>query len=156
MSHVATAVSWFKQNFSWSNSAQSWIERILAVGFVVSFASLCWQTGERGLWSLPYWLGFFIFWAVVGRLTGFKIFGPVLFYDMLTTARRGRYSLIRVAYSGLLLLVLFWVWAMEWGGGFRHLTEREAAGRIAMTFFNSFTVVQLIGVFLLTPAYVAG
>src|SRR5207302_11017958 len=35
-------------------------------------------------------------------------------------------------------------------------SAREEAGRIGITFFSSFTVVQLIAVFLLTPSYVAG
>src|SRR5438046_2690039 len=36
-----------------------------------------------------------------------KLFGPVLFYDMIRAARRGRYFLLRFLYALLLLYILF-------------------------------------------------
>jgi len=92
--------------------------------------------------------------AVLQRMGWLKMLGPVLFYDMLVTARRGRYSLIRCGYSMILLLVLFSVWSAT--SPFSHHSSREDAALIAMKFFEWFTVVQLVATFLLTPAYVAG
>ena len=133
----------------WSGPALAWFIVSVAFGAILTAWFDSW-------WCLVYWIPFALLWIVLEKLGFLKLLGPVLFYDMLTTARRGRYSLIRVAYSLLLLMVLFWVWMTVWAGGFQRLTDREAAGRIAMGFFSAYTVVQLIAVFLLTPAYVAG
>ena len=35
-----------------------------------------------------------------------KLFGPVLFYDMITTARRSRYVVMRLLYAAILLGIL--------------------------------------------------
>ena len=133
----------------WCGPSLAWFVISFCVGFVL--------TGfTAGLWSLLYWVPFALFWVIMEQRGYLKLLGPVLFYDMLTTARRGRYSLIRVGYSLILLMVLFWVYLTVTLPGFQRLTDREAAGRVAMGYFSAFTVVQLIAVFLLTPAYVAG
>jgi ABC-type transport system involved in multi-copper enzyme maturation permease subunit len=155
MSRVAISVTWLRQNFSWSNSARSWIERFIIVAVLLGFLVLGLASCILPLWLFCTLAGLFIATtAVLVRSGWLKLFGPVLFYDMLTTARRGRYSIIRCLYSLVLLLVLFWVWATV--ATFSGQSAREEAGRIGMSFFSSFTVVQLIAVFLLTPAYVAG
>jgi ABC-type transport system involved in multi-copper enzyme maturation permease subunit len=155
MSLVQSSTSWVKQTIGWSNSSESWTERIVGAAVLVCAVGLWWMGGRLNLWqNVTLWCLLVITGAVLMRHGWLKLFGPVLFYDMLTTARRGRYSMIRVLYSFLLVLVLFWSWSMI--SSFNRQSPREEAAQIGMRFFESFTVVQLIAVFLLTPAYVAG
>lgn len=157
MSRVQASLVWVKQSLAWSNSPQSWIERIAgtlvlacAVGLILAAG-----TGRIGPWATLALTALLVtVVAVLSRIGWLTVFGPVLFYDMLVTARRGRYFLIRCLYSGLLLLVLFTVWANV--RPFGRTTARDQAAQIGMTYFEWFTVVQLIAVVLLTPAYVAG
>jgi hypothetical protein len=49
-----------------------------------------------------------------------RVFGPVLFYDLLRTARRGRAFLLRAVYAALLLYVLVSIhlfWLARYGYG---------------------------------------
>ncbi len=155
MSRVQTSVAWVKQTFSWSNTAESWMERLVGAGVVLCAVGLYLVGGRLGVWeNLVLWALLAITGAVLLRRGWLKLFGPVLFYDMLCAARRGRYFLIRCLYSMLLLLVLFSVWASV--QPFTRQSAHDEAAQIAMHFFESFTVVQLIAVILLTPAYVAG
>src|ERR1700724_1083702 len=52
--------------------------------------------------------------AVVARVAVLALmgnpFGPILFYDLICTARRGRYVLIRCLYLSALLALLFLLW----------------------------------------------
>ncbi len=156
MSLANASASWFKQTFSWSNSSESWVERGVGLAVVLGAAGLWLLGGRLNVWqNVALWTLLLIVGAVLMRRGWLKLFGPVLFYDMLTTARRGRYSLIRCVYAGVLLLVLFWAWSLTMPFA-RTGSDRDEAARIAMTFFNLFTVVQTVAVFLLTPAYVAG
>ncbi len=157
MSRVQASLVWVKQSLAWSNSPQSWIERIAGTIVLASAVGLILAAGygHIGPWGTLALAALLITTvAVLSRVGWLTVFGPVLFYDMLVTARRGRYFLIRCLYSGLLLLVLFTVWANI--RPFGRMTARDEAAQIGMTYFEWFTVVQLIAVVLLTPAYVAG
>src|ERR1700692_1396692 len=82
-----------------------------------------------------------------------RVFGPVLFYDLLRTARRGRAVLLRAVYATLLLYTLvlvYLVWLGQHGsfdGGFwasllgYSLNIRQAADFAAW----------LLGVFMAMP-----
>ena len=50
-----------------------------------------------------FFLGRFRTPAISSWLGWLKLFGPVLFYDMVRTARRSRYVFIRLLYASLLL-----------------------------------------------------
>jgi ABC-2 type transporter len=81
--------------------------------------------------------------------------GPVLQYELITTARRGRYYLARVVY-GLILLVLVWVQFQTWeldhpGGG-----SIEQVHQFAEETFILFADAQLFTLLCLLPALVAG
>lgn len=94
--------------------------------------------------------------VAVGRARWFKVFGPVLLYDLVRTARRSRYVLIRCLYAGLVVVLLLWmylIWAMD----FRHRqpTPRDMAV-FAESFFGMLVGFQFVAVVLLTPAYVGG
>jgi ABC-type transport system involved in multi-copper enzyme maturation permease subunit len=98
-----------------------------------------------------------------------RVFGPVLFYDLLRTARRGRAVLLRAVYATLLLYTLVFVhliWLAQYGygsfeGGFwaalfgSSMGIREAAD-FAAWFFAIFMAVQMLVLLLLTPAYTSG
>ncbi len=82
------------------------------------------------------------------------LFGPVLYYDMVRTARQGRQVWMRGVYALLLLFLLLVCFL-----GSRHyvgMTTAQAEARLAETFFEFFMPTQLILVVLLTPAYVGG
>ncbi len=143
---------------SWTASKQSWI--IPLTGTLLFLAAfLSWWC--RSQWSLAtqvaLWAVLLVAVAVLSRRGWLKLFGPVLFYDLLRTGRRGRHILLRFIYALALSAVLYL--------DYSHLA---AAGRIApavlqsqMTgfaeqFFNKFMLLQLFLVVVLTPIYVAG
>lgn len=84
--------------------------------------------------------------------------GPVFNVELLTTARRARYYLVRVLYASILLFVLyqtyssfFW-WRARPGNSY---SIREMSN-FAKTTFGSIAMSQLIAVLVLTPTLVAG
>jgi ABC-type transport system involved in multi-copper enzyme maturation permease subunit len=98
-------------------------------------------------------------WSTVFLQRGsLRLFGPVLFYDLIRLARRGRYALLRCLYALFLLLMLYSVYsshsmAIVAGGG--RLRASDMAS-LAESFFSVFMVAQFLAVALLTPVYVAG
>ena len=82
------------------------------------------------------------------------LLGPVFQSEMVTTARRSRYFVVRVLF-GLLLLLCLWICyeSVNYAGG--RLDIRESA-RLASQFFQTFAWVTLIVALLATPAMVAG
>jgi ABC-type transport system involved in multi-copper enzyme maturation permease subunit len=90
--------------------------------------------------------------------------GPLVFYDVVRLARRGRTTLLRSIYALLLLAGLGLVYAdrfwrdnlqarliAEWEG-----LDPNALARLGMAFFQALVAVQTLAVFVLTPAYLAG
>jgi hypothetical protein len=81
--------------------------------------------------------------------------GPVLRYELITTARRGRYYLARVVYGLFLLVMLsgqFQTWELEHPGG----GNFEEVHRFAESAFIQFAGVQGLTLLCLIPALVAG
>jgi hypothetical protein len=84
--------------------------------------------------------------------------GPVFNVELLTSARRVRYYVVRVLYGTLLLLLLYQNYQAlnRWGRrGGETLSSNELTG-FAMETFSTFAVAQSIAVLALTPALVAG
>jgi ABC-type transport system involved in multi-copper enzyme maturation permease subunit len=81
--------------------------------------------------------------------------GPVFTFEMMTTARRGRFYSLRALYAIVLLLIL-WMIHTSWTAE----TEGELSVRLVPWFglsaFGAITVGQEILVLTLTPALVAG
>jgi ABC-type transport system involved in multi-copper enzyme maturation permease subunit len=154
MSLVKSGTSWLRQSVAWSNSWPSWQERLT----LIVFLSIAVALGLLGTWmqlwqSVVLWAVYFLAVAVCSRQGWLQLFGPVLFYDMIRTARRSRYVIMRLLYASLLLAILCMIfYTME---PHRHDARRETAV-LAETFFGTFMLVQLVAVALLTPAYVAG
>jgi ABC-type transport system involved in multi-copper enzyme maturation permease subunit len=104
------------------------------------------------------WLIYAIVLTFCSKQGWVKLIGPVLFYDMVRSARRTRYAVVRMLYAGFLLLVLSYMVLMLFMSTMidrRQIQGRELA-MIAEGFFMGFTLIQLALVIVLTPAYVAG
>lgn len=139
----------------WDGSTQAWRERGSALGLVAG-ACILWLLSDT---ALPIsiqlllwlgWLGALVLLQHTGRL---PLFGPVLFYDMVRTARRNRYVLMRTLYAVFLLLLLLWVYSLV---GSARLDQRAQEARLAQSFFETLMIVQLIVVVVLMPAYMGG
>jgi len=106
----------------------------------------------------------FVLLTVALRRGWVKLFGPVFFYDLVRTARRGRSFLLRCIYATALLVMLFLGYAewfgsseMDWMSVFQqdNYVPPGQMAYFAEDFFTSFLIVQIGMVFLLTPAYTA-
>jgi ABC-type transport system involved in multi-copper enzyme maturation permease subunit len=102
--------------------------------------------------------------AVLLRRGWVRLFGPVLFYDLVRVGRQSRHAAARVFYGGLLLTLFLFVylaWLADNGLSFHDaflggaLPSKALAG-YAQIFCFVFLGVQMAAVFLLTPAYLAG
>jgi ABC-type transport system involved in multi-copper enzyme maturation permease subunit len=82
------------------------------------------------------------------------IFGPVFLYDSIRLARRGRYAILRCAYTFILFIVLFAL-GQRLGYGRTLVRQRDLSG-FAEAFFLAFMYAQFLVILLVTPAYAAG
>src|SRR5262245_21250690 len=49
------------------------------------------------------------------RLSGRPLFGPILFYDLIRSARQGRHAIFRCLYLTVLLIMLFLLYVNRFG-----------------------------------------
>ncbi|HZZ81205.1 MAG TPA: ABC transporter permease subunit [Gemmataceae bacterium] len=144
----------------WSNTWESWRDRLLGAAFLMIALALLYASARwLAFWQVAVvWAVYVLILAFVSRQGWFKLFGPVLFYDMVRTARRSRYSIIRIIYGSFLFVTLCYMVLML--ALQPHLNGRPMLGReqavVAEVFFAFFMIVQVIVVVMLTPAYVAG
>lgn len=103
----------------------------------------------------------FLLLGSLRRVWGWLL-GPVLFHDLVRTARQGRHAALRCVYLVLLLLVLFllyWEYIGVndplgfWVGG---SIKRTEVTHFAEAYFAVFMTVQFCVAFLLTPIFTAG
>lgn len=80
--------------------------------------------------------------------------GPIFTVELITTARRRRYFLVRALYVAALLFAL--VVNYETVFAYQATSTLDQVARFAAEFFQSFAWIQLIAILLLTPAVVAG
>jgi len=155
---LQSCLTWLQRNLAWSNSRQSWQERFGALLLLAGTVAVVWFGRHLSL-STQAALGCLLLvgFAVLLRRGWVKLFGPVLFYDMLRTGRRSRYVFFRTLYLVGLLLLLTWVY-FSWGFSYRYAGRVPATmmAQFAESFFQAFMIVQLVLVLVLTPAYVAG
>lgn len=85
----------------------------------------------------------------------FHFFGPVLFYDMVRTARRGSYVLMRFIYAIITFTLLFLIYTSYFAYRDLESLKPSETTAFAEAFFNWFMILQYVLVLLLTPAYVA-
>jgi ABC-type transport system involved in multi-copper enzyme maturation permease subunit len=145
-------VAWLRRTFPWSNSRRAWLDRLAVAGVLGGAAALYALRSRLApaqqalLWGLLLLAA-----AFAGRL-----FGPVLYYDLVRTARRTRYYVIRVLYALFLLAILGWVYFTYTAGTDFSSVRPDEAARFANTFFYTFMALQFLVVTVITPAYVAG
>jgi ABC-type transport system involved in multi-copper enzyme maturation permease subunit len=86
------------------------------------------------------------------------IFGPVLPVELVTSSRRVRYFIVRVVYAAILFITLWTQYesSMAWRVRSGAPVTASVLSEFANEFFQSFSVVQLLAVLVLTPALVAG
>jgi ABC-type transport system involved in multi-copper enzyme maturation permease subunit len=146
------------------------LSEVIAVGLLVVFAGALiffakrlptsYQLGLWGLWILAL--------AFLFRQGWIRLFGPVLFYDLVRTGRRTRNILLRCIYATALLFILYTVY-LEYSNsiqmlqrmgsidlGQRNQMLSKEMAKFAESFFIMFMEVQFVGIFLLTPAFAAG
>ena len=86
-----------------------------------------------------------------------RIFGPILPYDLITSSRRVRWYVLRFCLAGLMLFVL-WKAAerfddmVEWNGGSREKAKAE----FAENFYVAFASIHLTAALLLATAFLGG
>jgi ABC-type transport system involved in multi-copper enzyme maturation permease subunit len=99
-----------RSNWLRSFSLQSWAEALAAVALLAA-AAVCWRFS--GTWPTPYQVsvaaGLILAAAVAFRRGWLKLFGPVLFYDLVRTGRRRRHVVHRTLYALLLLYLLLFL-----------------------------------------------
>lgn len=141
-------------------SLRQWGE---AVGLAASLAGaggLAYFGDELTGWQrVAGWSLFGLALAYLLRAGWVRLFGPVLFYDLVRTARRARTYVTRCAY---LVLLLFFLWSVVGSQMERHAyrpsgdPERvKEMAALAEAFFGTFMGVQFGLALFLTPAYVA-
>src|SRR5438874_8920626 len=93
--------SWLRTHLAWSNSRQAWRERGSAL-VLLAGAAVLWYFRARLPLSRQVLLGGFLLLAlaVLLRRGWVRLFGPVLFYDLVRLGRRGRLYLFRGLYAG--------------------------------------------------------
>src|ERR1043165_5951565 len=159
MFNVKSSTSWLRQTFGWPWTWSVWQERLVGVAFFAIALGLFYVTiTQLTFWQAALlWAGYGLVLAIASRQGWIKLFGPVLFYDMVRTARRSRYSIIRILYGGTLFFILCYMFLLLFLNTRNrlHLQQREIAV-LAEMFFATFMLLQLGMVILLTPAYVAG
>src|SRR5262245_40108525 len=106
MSMLQKAATWLRLTFRWSTSPESWQERLgdavllagIALGIAVALLA-GFDVIELTWWQVVLaWVFLLLPAALVNRVGWLKVFGPVLYYDMVRQGRRGRFILLRFLY----------------------------------------------------------
>lgn len=85
-----------------------------------------------------------------------RVFGPVLYYEVIRAGRRGRLFLFRSAYAVFIFLILLWIWGARNHEASTWQNQSRDLANLAESFFFTFAVIQFGFAVLLTPGYVAG
>jgi ABC-type transport system involved in multi-copper enzyme maturation permease subunit len=147
-----------KHLVGWSNSRQSWQERIALVCVVAGAVALLLLPASLSPGVLlALWTLLLLASAVMLRRGWLKMFGPVLLYDLIRTSRRTRHAVLRWLYVILLAVVIGWLYALWWErSDSRGEPRLNDIVQLNVELFYTFMVVQFTMVVLVTPAYVAG
>jgi len=86
------------------------------------------------------------------------LFGPIFRVEMVTVARRRRYFLLRVVYAALALFILWTTYSASNQSfyGSEEMTSIQSSQRLATSFFNAFTWLQIWAILVVGPAMAAG
>src|SRR4051812_30320401 len=81
--------------------------------------------------------------------------GPVFSFELLTTARRGRFYLARAFYA-MVLFIILWTIHSTWSSAYEGELPWQMVKWFALSAFVGITIGQTLWVLALTPALVAG
>jgi len=138
--------------------AHVWRDLLLLIGLASPLASLPFWGGRLPpsltLTLTAVWLG------LIGLVLGcgwVRLFGPLLWWELVRVARQRRWLVLRSCYAVTLLLLLsaiycYWTWDMPRGQN----PSASALTRFAEMFFFTFMCAELTAVLILTPVYTAG
>jgi ABC-type transport system involved in multi-copper enzyme maturation permease subunit len=135
-----------------------WRERMIGLAFLGVAVLLWFLAGSLSAGQqVVLWSVLLLALALVVRQGWLPLLGPIFFYDLIRTTRRGRYAVLRAVYATALLLFILALYRVQptldrspWSPTTGGLT------RFAETFCYTFLAVQFLAVAVLTPAYVAG
>jgi ABC-type transport system involved in multi-copper enzyme maturation permease subunit len=137
--------------------------RAAAVAGLIVLAAAALGLGNR-LALVPQlllWATLVLAAAVTLRDLPERLFGPVLFYDLVQTSRRGRYLVLRFGYALILLALLAFSYhsalgffSSELPGGYLFRSSRQLT-TFANDFFVTFVAVQFLAVVIFTPLFTA-
>jgi ABC-type transport system involved in multi-copper enzyme maturation permease subunit len=137
-------------------------ELFLALGLLTGAGSLGWLGPRLPLAvTAPLWGLLLASLIALLRRRFQQLVGPVFFYDVVRTARRGQQIAHRCLYAGLLLLVLMGLYWLHYPYHDLEALMRpvrlplEEVAWFGTYFFNAFMVLQFCVVLVVTPAYTA-
>lgn len=147
-------------------SGRSTLPERFGIALLLAGATLVWWFwGSLALPQKVVLVGTFLLSvAVVLRRGWIKLFGPVLFFDLVRTTRNGRQVALRCLYACGLLFLLYFLYS-SWFPSRTNDLERMFAvetmqgkdmPRFAGACFTMFMGMQFLVVLVLTPAYTAG
>jgi ABC-type transport system involved in multi-copper enzyme maturation permease subunit len=155
--------AWLRRELAPSAFRRAWRPRLAAAGLLIAAALLAWQGGALEAWQQAgLWGALVVAAAVLARRGARRLFGPVLFYDLVRTARQGRAFLLRAAYAFALLFALSVLYAtyLSRTNPFDSLfgearVDIQQVAEFGSRFFLTFLGLQFGAVFVLTPALTA-
>ncbi|HEV3145445.1 MAG TPA: ABC transporter permease subunit [Gemmataceae bacterium] len=149
------AGGWLRRQLAWSNTRQSWQERLGFLGLIAGglagwYFSQSWSPEQRIVLLAAWLLGL----GLLLRRGLLKLFGPVFFFEVLRGSRR-RVHLSRTIYATVLLLAISYPFLLREEFD---LESRSLQGQAEMAefLFRVFFFLQLGLIGLLTPLMVAG
>jgi ABC-type transport system involved in multi-copper enzyme maturation permease subunit len=140
-------------------------ELLAWAGLVAGVAGVAWGAW-RGPTAFPVATATLVVLALVWlqRAGWVRLCGPVLGYDLVRTARRKQFFLLRCLYGIFLLAAFFFVyatWAFDRNAPANQMLSRAVLdprklADFASSFFLAFLAMQFLAACLLTPMYTAG
>lgn len=162
---VSSGVAWCRHRLEALKNWEAWKERLAGLTVLAGAGVLWWAGPQLSIRvQIILWAAFLLAAAVLFRQSWLKIFGPILFYDLVRNARRRQTVVLRCLYAFAILAVLLGVytkWCFQLTGDPWRALKAMAIPPAAMpnfiaTFFYVFVTLQFLTAFLLTPVYAGG
>lgn len=154
--------NWHQRWLAWCVARSEWFGAAGLLGLVLG-AGWWWSELPLAVQVLAWALGLPALVFLVRQRFAWLV-GPVFFFDLVRTTRRGHVFGIRFLYGCALLGALLWYfarWFPQWDGSLHGLFLQQSlswgeSGEFAQNFLFTLLGVQNFTLVLLTPAYVAG
>src|SRR5262249_36988205 len=148
-----------ERKFFRSLARESFLELVAGGGLLLATAIAWWSLSglsllQQGLLGALVVAGL----AALSRRGWLRLFGPVLFYDLIRMTRRSRFFWLRFFYAAVLALVVYWQYS-DWFSRRSvrplptGLMQTNEMALFAEQFFNKFMLLQFIAIGVLTPIY---